>query len=117
MLYREPRVLSEEQLEAAFSSGTPAEIAEGLVGFVLAGLDANLAHQFCLRLSAHPSLDVRGAVVTCWGHLARIHGSVRLNEIEPILRNLAQDPELRGQVEDTWDDFETYLGIKRPSCP
>jgi hypothetical protein len=44
------------------------------------------------------------------GHLARIHGQLDLERVEPRLRELRADPEVAGSAEDALDDIERFMG-------
>jgi hypothetical protein len=50
-------------------------------------------------------------VVTCFGHIARIHRVIDRQVVDPVLDRLAADPDpaVSGRVSDARDDFEMYL--------
>lgn len=63
----------------------------------------------CLEYSGHPDADVRGAAVTCLGHIARIHRQLDLDEVLPVLERLHRDPDLFGHAEDSLNDIEHFM--------
>jgi hypothetical protein len=110
--YVEPQPYSREQAERAFQSGDLDAICHALVGVAFHDPDRQWVQDQCVRLSTHPSSDVRGLVATCFGHLARIHRSLDWAVVEPVLACLSADadPEVRGRVDDARSDFEMFLG-------
>jgi hypothetical protein len=42
--------------------------------------------------------------------LARIHGTLDLDRVEPKLRELRKDPDVGGRAEDALDDIQKFMG-------
>lgn len=63
----------------------------------------------CISLSDHKDKWVRRACVTCFSHLARIHGRIEREKINPVLTRLLDDPDVFGYAEDTLEDLKVFL--------
>ena len=61
------------------------------------------------KLLSDNSIEVKGAVVTCIGHLARLNDQSTKEELLNILTPLLSDHEIVGRVEDAIDDVRTFL--------
>ena len=85
-----------------------------LVALALSGQDAAEVLRVCVSLSAHSSLEVRGVVASCFGHLARLHGDVDLTLASPALERIATDARLKGRVDDAWEDIRRFSGRRNP---
>lgn len=61
-------------------------------------------------LAGHSDKETAALAITCFGHLARLHGTVgdygRVCALLEAKRNI---PELRGSVENAFDDFAVFL--------
>jgi hypothetical protein len=44
----------------------------------------------------------------CLGHLARIHGTLDLDVVEPALERVLRDPNTTGDVQDALDDIRVF---------
>lgn len=100
------RATAEQQL----TSTDPLVVAETLVSLALHEADWRWVQARCADAASHASPHVLAVVPTCFGHLARIHGTIDWAIVEPVLDRLGTDPELAGRVEDARDDFEVFLG-------
>jgi hypothetical protein len=60
----------------------------------------------CLRSDVDP--QVRALAVTCFGHVARLTGNIRLDVVE-VLHGLVNDPVLGGRAEDALDDVSSFV--------
>lgn len=108
-LYREPLPISRKDAETEFSSDVSERICEALVSVTLNETDWRWVQEKCLHFITSSYPDVRGLAVTCLGHLARIHRKLDLEKVLPILKNLQNDAEIGGRVEDALDDIEPLL--------
>jgi hypothetical protein len=96
--------------ESALSGSDSAAICRALVDAALHDPDWAWVQEHCLRLLASSDSEVRGVAATSLGHLARIHGMLDLDRVEPRLRELRNDPEVRGRAEDALDDIQQFMG-------
>ena len=71
-----------------------------LVQSALSGRNETEILRICVFLSEHPSVEVRGAVVSYIGHLARLHGRLDLKIAGQALGRVSLDPRLQGRVGD-----------------
>ena len=85
-------------------------ICETLVRVALRDSDWWWVQEHCLRLTAATDPDVRRVAATCLGHLARIHGQLDLDRVEPRLRELRADAEVCGSAKDALDDIQQFMG-------
>jgi hypothetical protein len=97
-------------VEAALRSGDSSAISRALVAAALHDPDWAWVQEHSLRLLSAAEPDVRGVAATCLGHLARIHGMLDLDRVEPRLRELRHDPALGGRAEDALDDIQQFMG-------
>lgn len=108
-IYREPLPISREDAETEFSSDISERICDALVSVTFNETDWRWVQEKCLHFIASSYPEVRGLAVTCLGHLARIHRKIDLEKVLPILKNLQNDAEIGGRVEDALDDIEPLL--------
>jgi hypothetical protein len=109
-LYQEALPISREDAETAFSSGASERICDALTRVTFNESDWRWVQEKCLHFINSSYPDVRGLAVTCLGHLARIHRKLDLKKVLPLLKNLQNDTEVSGRVEDAFDDIETFVG-------
>ena len=109
MKYHEVVPISRHDASLAFSSGSPHDIAHALIRVVYHDPDWRWAQELCIEYAKHPDSDVAGLAVTCFGHLARIHGKLDLERVLPILEELKQDEKIGGRVDDALGDIRMYM--------
>lgn len=70
-------------------------------------------------LAEHENLEVAGLALTCFGHLARLHGDVgELAPVKTLLRAKAATPSpLAGVANDALDDLEIFMGLNWRDAP
>jgi HEAT repeat len=108
--YEETWAMSRGIAETVLQGSDATAICGTLVNVALHDPDWAWVQEHCLRLLAAADPEVRGVAATCLGHLARIHGTLDLNRVEPRLRELRKDPEVRGRAEDALDDIQRFMG-------
>jgi len=101
--------ISRSDADAAFSSGDSGRTSNALVSLAFHDADWRWVQDKCLRYIDSPFPDVRRLSIVCLGHLARIHGSLDMDEVLPVLEGLMEDAELRGVVEDTLEDIDIFI--------
>lgn len=101
--------MTREDAEMAFSSGVSERICDALVRVTFNESDWQWVQEKCLYFISSSYPEVRGIAVTCLGHLARIHRKLDLKKVLPLLKNLRNDAEVSGRVEDAFDDIETFV--------
>ena len=106
--YHEPPPSTPEGLAEALDQDSVESICERLPGQAIHGGDPGWLTSLCLRLSHHPSTDVRRAAVVALGHLARIHCDIDRDRVVPRLALLADDALLSGAAADALDDIATF---------
>ena len=112
MRYVAVEPISRQEAEAAFTSGVSHAICDALVRLVYHDPDGKWLQEKCIEMSENSDAEVAGLAVTCLGHLARIHRTLDLERVLPILKRVRTNPELAGRAEDALDDIETYLNLK-----
>ena len=117
--FAEPRPYARAAAERALGSSDPATVCDALVGVTYHEADWRWVQGWLARLVGHPSPEVRGLVATCFGHLARIHGTLDRVQAEMALARLATDPDptVARRVGDARDDFEVFLADGTSSRP
>ncbi len=109
MRYHQIPPISRDEAEATFAGDDPFAINEALLGITFYDDDWRWVQGHCLRLAHHPSSTVRSLAGLCFGHLARIHRDLDLEVVLPVLHELTQHPDTRGQAEDALSDIEMFL--------
>ena len=69
----------------------------------------DIPQDLCISLSNHKDKWVRRACATCFGHLARIHGKIEREKINPVLMRLLDDPDVAGFAQDSLNDLDIFL--------
>jgi hypothetical protein len=110
--YVEVEPITRQEAEVAFSSAVSGEIRSALIRLVYHDPDWRWLQEKCIEMSKASDSEVAGLAVTCLGHLARIHRTLDLERVLPILKKLLGNPKISGRVEDALDDIETYLDVK-----
>jgi hypothetical protein len=63
-----------------------------------------------VQLLEHPDPWVRGASALAAGHVARIHRSLTVDRIVPMIERLLADSRTGGKAQDALDDIRMFLG-------
>ena len=109
--YHDVEPISRADAALAFDSAEPDAIADALIRLAYHDPDWQWVESRCLAYCRDPNSDVRGAAITCLGHLARIHGALHLGQVLPVLLELRSDPAVGGRAEDALDDIRTYVPV------
>lgn len=110
MEYREVPPARRDELQRALTGGDDDAVQEALVSLALHDPDGTWVQDQCLALMDHPSWQVRATALTCLGHVARLHGSIDVGRVLPVLRSALHDPRTAGYAEQAMDDIETFAG-------
>ena len=62
----------------------------------------------CLNFVKSKDTQIRRLAVICLGHLARIHGTLDVEQVIPVLENLLHDSNVAGNVKDALDDIQMF---------
>ena len=107
--YDAPKEITKAEFSNIVSVGVIALICEAIVRAVHFIYDYDwLVEQFVPLLN-HPSPEVRGTTITCFGHLARLNQDANKQQLLRILEPLLADEQLAGRIEDAIDDINTFL--------
>lgn len=93
----------------AFKSDDVKVICGALVRMVFHEDDWQWAQDRCLEMVDHPAGDVKLVAVTCLGHVARIHGTLDIGRVLPVLRSLSTQTRFVGRVGDAMDDIRRFV--------
>ena len=113
MEYQDPKPMSRDVAERELSAKESIRVCDALVSLAFHEPDWRWVQSKCIELVSHHTSEVRGLAVTCFGHLARIHGRLDLDLVTPILDRLKGDAEIGGRVQDALDDIELYIDERR----
>ena len=69
------------------------------------------AQEICLTLSHHSDFNVRGNAILGFGHIARIHGVLDRDRVQPIIEDGLHDAAeyVRSHAHDAAGDVEHFL--------
>jgi hypothetical protein len=112
MRYVEIEPITRQEAEVAFASGVSREICLGLVRLVYHDDDWHWLQEKCIEMSQDSDVFVAGVAVTCVGDVARIHRTLELDKVLPVLKELRANPELAGRVDDALGDIEIFMNVK-----
>ncbi|HEU4508395.1 MAG TPA: hypothetical protein VFR78_09180 [Pyrinomonadaceae bacterium] len=104
--------ITRQEAELAFASGTSREVCMALLRLVYHDDDWQWIQDKCIELSKSPDVDVAGLAITCLGHLARIHRTLALDKVLPVLNERRANSDLAGRVDDALDDMEMYMDVE-----
>ena len=107
--YQEVTPISRTDAQLVFAQCRTEEIPFTLVRLAYFDPDWKWVQDISIAFSTHPDKWVRRMCVICFSHLARIHGKLEKEKIMPVLHRLLQDPEVKGDVEDTLDELKIFL--------
>ncbi|MEJ2454151.1 MAG: hypothetical protein P8103_08360 [Candidatus Thiodiazotropha sp.] len=107
--YEEPKVITKSEFMDIVRTGDVSQICDAVVRAVHFIHDYDwLLQQYTLLLK-HADVEVRGATVTCIGHLARMNEIADKNQLLEALKPLLLEEELSGRIDDAIDDINTFL--------
>jgi hypothetical protein len=110
MLYQSVQPISRSEAERIFAGNDEHEICNALVGVAFYDSDWKWVQDQCLRFLDTPdiAIGIRSLAATCLGHLARIHKTIDLNKVIPVLESLLNEPNM-GTAGDALDDIEMFV--------
>jgi hypothetical protein len=111
LIYIEPTSITRVEAERVFRAADTMAICHALVGVTFHDPDRQWVEEWCLTFCESPDPELRQLAATCLGHLARIHRSLDLERVLPVLRRLSADPLVSGSVDTAMDDIEQFLGL------
>jgi len=107
LIYREPQPVSRVEADRIFAAGDSKAIASTLVDIAFHERDWRWVQDKCLYFARHPEPNVRQVAVTCLGHIARIHRTLDLAVVLPVLDELSSDEAVT--IEDAIDDIRMFM--------
>jgi hypothetical protein len=111
MQFEEVPTTSRDELERIFAVGSSDETAHAIISAAFYEPDWRWVQDWCLRFTEHTDSNVRLVAVVALGHLARIHRTLDLERVLPVLARKADDVELAGTVENTLDDIRQFIPV------
>src|SRR3954454_12500998 len=80
-----------ELVEQALRAGDVDALRLAVIGVSMHDDDWRYAQDLCVRLSAHPHVEVRGNAVLGFGHIARVHRRLDRALVQPIIQRALHD--------------------------
>lgn len=104
------------EIEKALSSNNKDIVINGIMAMVFNLDDVNWISNRLIELSKHNNVEISSLALTCFGHLARLHGNVGnlecvSNLLKNMSKNVSKNVSLGGVAEDAMDDIETFMKI------
>ncbi len=100
--------IERKSAEMAFCSGDSKRICDALIRVTYYDNDYEWVLNKCIDFTQSESFDVRRLAIICFGHLARIYGTLDKKKVIALLEVLKKDPRLEGVVEDALDDIDMF---------
>jgi hypothetical protein len=107
--YEKIEPISRSEAEAVIRRDQTGDIPLTLIRLAYYEPDWRWVQDLCISLSDHKDKWVRRACATCFGHLARIHGRIEREKINPVLTRLLNDSDVSGYAQDTIDELDIFL--------
>ncbi len=107
--YQEITPISREDAGAIISGDRPGDIPLALIRLAYYDPDWRWVQNLCISLADHKNKWVRRACVASFSHLARIHGKIEREKVNPVLTRLLDDPEVKGEAQDTIEELDIFL--------
>ena len=107
--YEEIVPISRSEAEGVIRRDQTGDIPLTLIRLAYYEPDWRWVQDLCISLSNHKDKWVRRACATCFGHLARIHGKIEREKINPVLMRLLDDPDVAGFAQDSLNDLDIFL--------
>jgi hypothetical protein len=109
MIYEKAPAVPRQELQRRFESGSPGDVAHALVSAAFHEPDWRWVQTWCIRLADHADSNVQLVAIVALGHLARLHHTLDLESVLPLLSARAKDSALKGTVENTLDDIRMFI--------
>jgi len=109
MKYEDIKPISREEASKYLETGSVEEKSRMLLQLAYHHDDWRWVQSICLEFLEADEVWLKRNAITCFGHLARIHGEIDEGLVRRKLEQLKSDPELEGFIEDTLGDFEVFL--------
>lgn len=92
------------------NSDNPDTIVNGLLSLALNADDGEFVQDLMVRYSQHKNENIRGIAFLCFGHMARIHRSVNMELIIPLINDALNDESIfvRGHAHSALDDIKMF---------
>ncbi len=107
--YDEPTNIGKNEFTQIIESGTTELKCDAIVRAVHSISDYDWLMSEFSKLLDYSDDQIRGVVVTCIGHLARLNERSNRQQLLEILQPLLLDGQIGGRVEDAIDDINTFL--------
>ena len=111
--YEDMPPIEREEAEAMINAGRAEEVSRALLRLALHDPEWRYVQGRVLEQVRHEDVWVRRNCATAFGHLARIHRQLELDEVVPALNELADAPNVASWVDAALDDLEIFLGYQR----
>ncbi|MFI9487345.1 hypothetical protein ACIG47_13225 [Promicromonospora sp. NPDC052451] len=108
-IYRRPTPLGRDDLERARADHDVPIICEAAIALALTEPDRQWMESQLVELMRDADGSVRSIAALAVGHLARLHGRTDLDAVTPVLRDLLEDNEARGNAANALDDISTFV--------
>jgi hypothetical protein len=102
--------MTRAELAEALKAEDPETVQHALIAAALHDRDAAWLERTLMRFLSDSREGVRGIAANGLGHVARLHGSLDLNVVVPVLREMAGRGGWEGgKATDALDDIAVYM--------
>jgi hypothetical protein len=114
MKYHEPEVYSHEEVESIIKTGKGEEINNMLIGVAFNEPDLHYAFNVVKKYCFVSDVFLQGLAIECIADLARIHGSIPINETKEIFSkiiesNISTEQEIMYSFCNSLSDLSVFV--------
>lgn len=93
------------------NSDNHEDVAKGLLALSLNADDHEFVQEILLRYCSHENPNIRGIAILGFGHMARIHRSINLSIVIPIIEEALKDESIfvKGHALSALDDINMFI--------
>jgi hypothetical protein len=108
MRYEEVSPITRARAQEDLASGDSTRAVLALLRSAFHDPDWRWVQGQCLFHLTRQEKHLQQVAATCLGHLARIHGTLDLDLVVPLLEKMLRDPNIAAEVQDALDDIEAF---------
>jgi len=115
MKYKRVPIFDDKNSLKLLESEKESDQIMGLLSIVLYSGNYDFSMKKSIEFTKKKSEWIKGCGIECFGHIARIHKKIDLNNVKEILKDglKSKSKVIRGKSEDAIDDITHFLKLDR----